>query len=194
MKQVTISGNVTRYVRKILRALRNFGVVQRIERELIEIDDDSVIDEALEQLPPHYIIQKEYFCFNRSIDYIVIGPTGIFVIGVMFHRGTVERMGEDHLLLNNRRPQKDFIRLMKEKMSELQTLLKEQTGGDWRLQPILCFTRAYIKTRGEISGVPVIPVTELVQKIKLQPVILDRYDVMRVAGCLKGDNSVSQSR
>ena len=184
IKPVNLPGIIIQYVRSKLQSDASDSLAEPINRDHSELDENSIVDEALAQLSDWYIVLKDYYCHNRSIDYIVIGPTGIFIIGVMIHRGTVERMGDD-LLINNRRPTKDFIALIKRQMDGLHSLLKEKSGAERPLQPVLCFIHAYIKTRGQINGVDIIPVSELVKEITEQPVILDGFDIQRLAKCLQ---------
>jgi Nuclease-related domain len=182
MRPTIISG--MRQLLSKLKAVLTFSLEQRIHRDVGELDEKSVVDGMLAKLSGEYRVLKEYYCLSRSIDYIIIGPTGIFVIGVMIHRGTVERMG-DELLLNNRRPPQNFITRIRRQRDELHSLLQQKSGGDWPPQPVLCFIHAYIKTRGKISGVSLTPISELVGEITEQPVILDTHDIGRIANCLQ---------
>ena len=177
----------TRFIRRLIKKLKillGFALAKSIQRNSSDLDENSIVDETLEKLPKGYVVLNNYFCLTQSIEYIVIGPTGIFVLCVMNQRGTMEKMGDD-LLINSRRPPRNYITLIKRQMDELHTVFLEKCEGDWPISPILCFIHAYIKTKGKIRGVAMTPVWALLREIKEKPVILDEYDVKKIAQSLR---------
>ena len=174
---------IRRLIRKI-KILLGFALAKSIQRSSSDLDENSIVDETLEKLPKGYVVLNNYFCLTQSIEYIVIGPTGVFVLCVMNQRGTMEKMGDD-LLINSRRPPRNYITQVKRQMDELHTVFLEKCEGDWPISPILCFIHAYIKTKGKIRGVAMTPVWGLLREIKEKPVILDEYDVKKIAQSLR---------
>ncbi len=188
MSLFTLPGTFIRYIIKKIKILLSFALAEPIQRNVDKLDEHSIVDETLDKLPKGYVVLKNFFCLTQSIDYIVIGPPGIFAICVMNHRGTMEKMGDD-LLINSRRPPKNFITLIKRQMDELHTVLLEKCEGDWPISPILCFIHAYIKTKGRIRGVAMTPVWGLLREINEKSVVFDEFDVKKIARSLRKCNS-----
>ncbi len=184
MRLFTLPGTFIRYIIKRIKILLRFALAEPIQRTVDNLDELSIVDETLEKLPKGYFVLNNYFCLTQSIDYIIIGPPGVFVICVMNHRGTMEKMGDD-LLINSRRPPKNFITMIKRQMDELHTVFLEKCEGDWPISPIICFIHAYIKTKGKIRGVAMTPVWGLLREIKERPIVFDESEVLTITRALR---------
>ena len=80
-----------------------------------------------------------------NIDFVVVGPSGVWTIEVKSHLGKITYVN-DTLLINGYLPEKNFLSQSYAEAKELEKYLKEQINYDMRVHPVLAFSskKAYI--------------------------------------------------
>ena len=153
---------------------------KNINEKVAEKLEQSNLTDVLSSLPSEYAVLNDFVSLDISINHIVIGPTGIYVIYVKNLRGGIERKG-DVLLLNHKRSISDYIRNVKKQADYLRAIFKIFGGTKKVIKPVLCFSHAYVNlmSRGEFDGVLVISAKDIVTHITESTQILDSFDVYR---------------
>lgn len=102
---------------------------------------EHIIFKELTKLPNEFSI----FCDIKikhpyNIDFVVLGPTGIFAIEVKSHAGKINYANRK-ITINNIIPQeKDFIKQAKGEAGSIADYLKEKTNIDYWVNPVLAFS------------------------------------------------------
>ncbi len=111
------------------------------------------VDKSLEELPTGYKWINDFSTGRGNIDNIIIGPTGIFTIEVKAHRGIISfRNGQ--LFINNRLPEKDYIKQTWAEKNWLSTNLQQQFNKLYNVTSVLEFVNGNIDKntiKGEIE-------------------------------------------
>lgn len=137
------------------------------------------VSEKLKDLPDGYNVLHDIAFQGFNVDHIVIGPTGIFVIETKSHHGKVTAKG-DIVLLNGHMPEKDFINQTWKQVYSIKELLKERSGKEWSLKPVLCFTNAFVEVRGAVKGIAVVNIKFLTQYLTGQAPRLPDSEIGKV--------------
>jgi hypothetical protein len=134
------------YIMKVIDELmseqvKGFGKATR------GLDGEYYVYKTLLELPDTYTIFRGLNLNGKSdIDIVVTGPTGIFTIEVKSHRGLVGFDGE-HLTLNSKPfREKDILWQAFTEAMDLHAFLKDQTGKELFVNPVLVFSnpKAYM--------------------------------------------------
>jgi hypothetical protein len=102
---------------------------------------ESIILEELKKLPDTFRV----FCDVKiqhpyNIDFLVAGPTGIFTVEVKSHSGKIG-YENGRITINSLVPkEKDFLRQAKGEAGSVAEYLKEKTGVDYWVSPVLVFS------------------------------------------------------
>ncbi|MDR3642480.1 MAG: nuclease-related domain-containing protein [Candidatus Doudnabacteria bacterium] len=106
--------------------------------------EDAVADE-LKKLPDAYSVYADVVVKpgQGNIDFVLVGPTGIFTIEVKSHRGIINFNGSE-LTRHGQLLEKDFLRQAKSEALCLHNFLKEKLGVDIYIKPAIVFSRARI--------------------------------------------------
>jgi hypothetical protein len=117
-------------------------------------EDDIISDNYYRGRKGEHIIFKELtklsdkfsiFCDVKirhpyNIDFVVLGPTGIFAIEVKSHAGKIN-YANGKITINNIIPrEKDFIKQAKGEAGSVADYLKEKTNTDYWIDPVLAFS------------------------------------------------------
>lgn len=116
---------------------------------------EEKIASTVAELPDGFTAFHDLTFQGFNIDHVVIGTTGIYLIETKSHGGRVTAEG-DMLLLNGNPPDKDFIKQTWSQTYQLRNFLKEQTGKEYQVKPVLCFSKAFVQLRQPVKGVAVI--------------------------------------
>lgn len=74
-----------------------------------------------------------------NIDFAVVGPGGVYILEVKSHSGKIDFDGEK--LTNNGKPfEKDFLKQAKGEALQIHDFIKENTGLDIYVKPVLIFS------------------------------------------------------
>ena len=147
-------------------------IVERIEKKGLSIKKrakdadrgaiaEEKVAEGLMNLPEGYQAFHDIAFDGFNIDHVVVGPGGIFLIETKSHSGKVDANG-DILLLNGAPPTKNFLNQTWSQTYHLRDFLKKQTAKEWKVKPILCFTRAFVSVRQPVKGIIVVNIRYLV--------------------------------
>lgn len=114
----------------------------------------------LEELQGHgvYIFHDVQLPGMGNIDHVALDPHGFFGIETTSHKGQVSAGGRE-LLLNGRRPDKDFISQTWRGCYRLKEVLQAE------VTPLLCFTDAFVEGRLFVRGVKIVPLDWLNDEI-----------------------------
>jgi hypothetical protein len=115
---------------------------------------EEKVGDELGKLPEGWHVFHDVVFSGFNIDHIAAGPGGIFAVETKSHRGKVTAQG-DKLLLNGKSTEKDFLKQAWGEAFKVQEILKEHIAREVRVQPVVCFTRGFIKTPPRVKGVVV---------------------------------------
>ncbi|MES2985868.1 MAG: nuclease-related domain-containing protein [Patescibacteria group bacterium] len=120
---------------------------------------ESYVLNTLKQLPDTYSIFRGLNLTGKhDIDFVVVGPTGVFTLEVKSHRGYI-RFNTKVLTLNFRKFEKDILWQALNETMELHSFIKLQTNKDIFINPVLVFSNPKTHMRfglEKIRGVYVI--------------------------------------
>ncbi len=120
-----------------------------------------------------------------NIDHLIIGLAGVFVVETKSHRGRITAQGTQ-LLRNGKPLEKDFIQQAKAQSMALNQMLQRQLRQNWYVQPIICFTQAFVQIPGNrIENVWVLPLKWLLPTLERQPPRLTPTQVNNLANAVR---------
>jgi len=106
---------------------------------------ENDITDELKKLPNDFVVIHQGMDTDRgNIDKIVVGPTGVFVIEVKSHSGWITYNGIE-LLRNNYKLEKDFLKQTYAEAKNLSEVIKNRTGIETFVHPILVFSSRRVK-------------------------------------------------
>jgi hypothetical protein len=106
-------------------------------------DGEERVGDILGQLPDDHIVLHDIVASYGNIDHVVLAPRGVFAVETKSHRGRVTSDGVA-LFLNGRRLPKDPIRQALRNALWLRDRIRERTGLEVFVQPLLVFSRGFI--------------------------------------------------
>ncbi|MDD2272431.1 MAG: nuclease-related domain-containing protein [Desulfuromonadaceae bacterium] len=139
---------------------------------------------TMAELPEGFTAFHDLAFSGFNIDHVVIGTSGIFLVETKSHGGKVTTEG-DKLLLNGNPTDKDFINQTWSQTYQLKSFLKEQTGKEYQVKPVLCFSKAFVQLRQAIKGVAVVNSKFLNELLQRQKPLLSSEDLKAVSAALK---------
>ncbi len=152
---------------------------------------EEVVAERLSSLPEGYHAFHDLAFDGFNIDHVVVGPGGIFVVETKSHREEVTARG-DVLLLGGKQPAKNFLNQAWSQTYQLRDPLEKHTSRKWKIKPVLCFTRAFVKVREPVKGIEVLNKKYLAAYLSRQPRILGTEEVDTVTGIIESHVSVQR--
>ncbi len=112
-------------------------------------------EKMLESLPQEYRLVKDFSTGHGNIDFIVIGPTGIFTIEVKSENGLVS-IGNGQLLMNGSASIKNYLKQTYAEKSWLSNYLDRHFGKRYDVAALLEFPNGTIDTQtihGKINDI-----------------------------------------
>jgi len=114
---------------------------------------EEKISELLAELGPEFMVLHDVECAYGNIDHLVIASNGaVFMIETKSHRGKVT-VQDDVLLVNGRRPEKDFIAQSLRNSFWLRDQIEPYAGKKPWVTAVLVFTNGFVQVRGPVKGV-----------------------------------------
>ncbi len=110
------------------------------------LDGEYYVLQTLKQLPDTYSVFRGLNLTGKhDTDFVVVGPTGVFTLEVKSHRGTIRFNGKI-LTRNFFKFEKDVLWQALNETMELHSFIKQQTGKEVFINPILVFSnpKAYM--------------------------------------------------
>lgn len=137
---------------------------------------------CLEDLPEEYhgFYDLDFEGFNRD-HAVVVGPGGVFLIEIKSCVGRISSVG-GRLLLNGNTPEKDFLNGIWTPTGDLGRFLYNQTSKEWKVRPVLCFTKAFVGVSKPVQGITITPGASFTEFLLEQPRVMNREEVKRIAG------------
>lgn len=104
---------------------------------------ELIVKKSLMTLSNEYKMFSDFHPGKWNIDYICIGPTGIFAIEVKAHKGTISYIN-NKLKRNNQELNGDYLGQAKKGSVFLNQLIKEKLNKNYFVVPVLVFPNARI--------------------------------------------------
>lgn len=147
---------------------------------------EKLIGDELKKLDANYTVFQDVHVPGKkeNIDFVVVGPTGIFAIEVKNHHGKVGFNG-DELTLNDKSFEKDFLRQTMREATSLHDYLVSSGVINAFVTPIIVFSHRFAVVRfgiQPIKNVRVIQYRWLLKMITSEP---RSYPDQRVVDVLK---------
>ncbi len=147
-------------------------------RELPTPYKETSLLDKLSRMEPEWIVLKNFYRQGIEADFVVIGPTGVYIISVKEVRGELDKPN-DFILLNNTRAIGNFMEGVRNQATILQRDFRSFAKRGRVVKPLLCFTRARLSmsAAGLQDGVLVTSPDDIVATITEGTPIIDSFDV-----------------
>ncbi len=123
-----------------------------------------------------------------DMDFIVVGPTGVWVIEVKSHRGRI-RIENNKLLRDNKPFDKNFLRQVWGATYALKDEMKKRTSMNLHIQPVVVFSSPYAKLGIEWNRADeayVIGLDQLVRMVERQEIQrLSADEIQRITDAIR---------
>lgn len=123
------------------------------------LEGENDIKDEFPKFPPSYTFVRNIETENQgNFDYVILGPTGIWMVEVKSHKGYITFNG-DTLLRHGQPFEKDFLKQTYRESKVLEQMIQEQLHMSIPVQPVLVFSspKAHMKLgQGTYKGVYVI--------------------------------------
>ena len=129
------------------------------------------IEDELKKLPDEYSVFSDVKIKYGNIDFVVIGPKGVYAIEVKSHSGVIDLV-DGKLVKNNKPLEKDFLKQAKREAFDLNEYLKLKLGVNIFVNPVVVFAN-YSKMKFGLNPVEGVSV---VSQIWLNKLIQDHPD------------------
>jgi hypothetical protein len=194
-----VNKNLTHSLRFIIPLILLYFVIRfgpQIKKEQDKSDRfyygakaESFIFFKLSQLPYEYLIFQDVKLPNKkgNIDFVVLGPTGIFTIEVKSHRGNIDFNGQK-LIRKGIPLYGDFLKQALTEALSSHDYIKNKIKQDIFVQSVLVFSSQYAKLNfnpGLINNVFVLTGGDLIAHITSQPLSLNSELIVGLEGILK---------
>ena len=176
----------------LLAALRFVRLWRRVKALKLGRDGERVVGQFLEDMrPAGYHVLHDLIGEGFNVDHVVIGERGVYTVETKTlslpakKRGTVS-CDDAALLVNGRRMARDPIGQAKTQAAWLARTLKETTGRDYRVQPVVAFPGWFVEPACKrVSGVWVVEPKALPAFIGRAPSTLTKEQVSMAAHHLR---------
>ncbi len=123
------------------------------------------IEKVLDQLPPGYVVFPDVILGHHgNIDFVVVGPTGVWTVEVKSHEGWVRFNGTILVHGKNKPFEKDFLKQAWSQTISVRGVLNNQLSGI-AVRPVVVFSDAVVRFHQTARGIYV------VERDKLLPLI-----------------------
>ena len=118
-------------------------------------EGEDRVAEIMESLPDGFHVYHDVDTGRGDIDHVLISPEGgVFVVETKAHGGRVT-FERGQMLINGRRPEKDFIVQALRNTYWVRDEIKRQTGKEVWVHVALVFANAFVDEHGPIRSVQV---------------------------------------
>jgi len=178
--------------------------VDKKEKQFIKLEKranigavaEEKIGQLLQQLPQDYAVFHDVVSPYGNIDHVILHKKNIvFLIETKSHSGEVT-FDNNKLLVNGKIPEKDFIQQVLNNLFWLRNKIKEHLSVELYINPVLVFTKAFVKIPKPIKGVYVMNkkflvnhLEEKVKKIHTQKDVNDTPTLFLFLGKLQSNNN-----
>ncbi len=114
---------------------------------------EILVGNLLRNFPETYYVINDLKTEYGNLDHVVVGPTGVFVLDTKNCRGVVTADGRGELLINGRKPPKDYVRPLVRRMLGVRDKMRVLAEGcDPFYHAVLVFTAAWVDARWGFTG------------------------------------------
>jgi hypothetical protein len=173
-------------------AVRGLGTA--VSKELGERERptrEDAVGRWLERLGGRAHVLRYVDAGGRSIEYVVVAPSGVFAIRTRGHRGKVTARGGE-IVLNGRSLPPDVLATSRTDVTALEGRLSA-LGFAYPVRSLIVFTEAHTDVRS-FSDVTVLPLRWLESFIRQSPGVMSQLESTVVAGALKRDARATSTR
>lgn len=149
-----------------------------------EAQAEQLVAAQLKGLPAAWFAFHDITFKDFTIDHLVVGPAGVFVLAANSASG-MEHADENGLRLNDEVPSADFLGEILSRTANLREYLWKMTSKEWPITPLVCFTNAQVAVVGPISVVLVVGLKDLCTFFQRQPTRLGTAAIEQVLRVLK---------
>lgn len=149
---------------------------------------EGIILEELKKLPDGFHVLCDVKIHSPyNIDYVVLGPTGIFTVEVKSHSGEIG-YENGRVTINGKVPkEKDFLRQAKSEAQAISDFLKERVNRQYWVTPVLVFSNVAATMRfglKPVDGVSVVGKGFLLPLLQSGEAKITESDLLMVEGTL----------
>lgn len=130
-------------------------------------DGQARMDQYLAKLPRAFHVLREVQYPGGMIHRIVVGPTGVFVLHAQHDEGEVS-MKENGPYLNGRPLSESYAARLFREAFWVKDVIKETTGMELYIRPVLTFTRAFVMVTRPYKGMHIVSASYLPKFLKKQ--------------------------
>ena len=104
------------------------------------LEGENDIKDEFPKFPPGYVFVRNIETENQgNFDYVILGPTGIWMVEVKSHKGNITFNG--NILLRHDKPfEKDFLKQTYRESKVLEEMIKDQLQMTIPVQSVLVFS------------------------------------------------------
>lgn len=137
---------------------------------------EAAVRAALKGLDGRFHVLGSVVIGNKGdIDFVVVGPTGVWVIEVKSHKGRMNIEG-GRIMRNGKSFDKNFIRQVWGATYALKDVVKRQVPKQIFMQPVVAFSSRHAMLGGSVQKVDDAYVVGIDQLVKL----IERYEAQRL--------------
>jgi len=168
-----------------------FGITLRELKAFTKgAEGEQKVRRILKNLPPNYSTLSDFVNGQKgNIDFVVVGPTGVFTIEAKNYRGGNITFQNGVLYRNDYPFKKDVLKQTYAESKYLSEYLYKSLGLSFPVTPILVFTNPYTKLRfglHPVNGVYVIGTSWLIKLIQ------QRQPTLNPDHCTKIKNEIKK--
>jgi hypothetical protein len=134
-------------------------------------------------LPGTFTVVSDVALDGYSVDHLVVGPSGVWVVETEWHTGVVAESPQA-IQLNGRPLRRDPRRQARASAAEIGRLIEQSVGIRCQVQPIVCFPRATVLTNGSPAETSVVDRQQLSARFRWGFGRLDPDQYTRIASAL----------
>jgi hypothetical protein len=135
---------------------RERRMIREEKRATRGAEGEESIGSILDSLGDGYLVIHDVVSPHGNIDHIVIGKhAGLFLIETKAHGGTISVVN-GRVLVNGHEPEKDFIAQTLRNTYWLRDKVREVTGLDIWITPVLVFANAFVEQTPPMKGVRIV--------------------------------------
>jgi hypothetical protein len=157
-----VGGAVFLGVALLIRSLMDFTnfrerkMIREEKRATRGAEGEEAIGSILDSLGDDYLVIHDVVSQYGNIDHIVIAKHGsLFLLETKAHGGRVS-VANGRVLVNGHEPEKDFIRQALNNTFWLRDRVREATGLEIWITPVLVFVNAFVEQAPPIKGVRIL--------------------------------------
>jgi hypothetical protein len=162
----------------LTKKAREYSFLSDLYKKGLQGEDIAAAE--LKHLSNEYVVLRSINTNFGDIDFIVLGPTGIFTIEAKHWSGKIG-LEKSYFTSNGHIVQRDIVAHAKISAAWLQKLLTGNSQGHLKVNPIIVFTdpdAKYLFQTGPVNGVQILETHQLSQFIEKHGIV---YIDMKVA-------------